>query len=86
MRYLIGFIFFGLISIAQAQVAGSDVIGGPNNPGGKVPVVKYFPGVFVRVYKIEVNGLVCSFVVSTSYNDTPAGQVSNTTTQVVCPK
>jgi hypothetical protein len=85
MKTLIALVFFGLASIAQAQVAGSDIIGGPNSPGGKVPVLKYYPGVYVRVYQIVINKQACSLVVSTTYNDTPAGQTTMNTTQVVCP-
>jgi hypothetical protein len=78
-------LFAGFSQAADAP--GSDIIGGPNSPGGKVPVLKYFPNVYVRIYKIFVpDQALCSLIVSTTLSDTPAGQVSSTTTQVVCPK
>lgn len=86
MRFLIGLIFFALVNVAQAEAPGADIIGGPNFPGGKVQVLKFFPGVFIRQYVIFINKQPCTLVVSTSYSDTPAGQSSNTSTQVICPK
>ena len=71
-------------NVANADVPGSDIIGGPNSPGGTVKVFKYFPNVFVRVYPGPVLG--CQLVVTTAMDSTPAGQVTHTTSQVVCPK
>jgi hypothetical protein len=44
---------------AMADAPGSDIIGGPNSPGGQVQVLKYYPGVFVRVYSIILEYQAC---------------------------
>jgi hypothetical protein len=85
MRFLVLTLLLATVCRA-ADVPGSDIIGGPYSAGGKVPVLKYFPGVYVRVYQILIGKEACFLIVSTAVNNTPAGEVQNTTTQVVCPK